>query len=277
MVVKSVVLPKLLVDVAKLEVSFVSDHPPRLLTSGGDDRLPVADTTPGDAADVLLLLDVAENQHEHGQLLALLSGVLDATIERNESIDQLPSTLGCQHLLPTGKLTAFHGLRPPPISIEAYLDRIAKYTKCSPVCFVMSLLYMDILCQRDDDMAPTSLNVHRLLLTGIMLAAKFMDDHYYNNSYYAKVGGISTHELNKLELELLKLLDFRLYVSPDIIKTYLRQIQSGCLVLGSYDFSKHSVGKKRRSCAGADGEERRTQRRSSVGDFFDDCNNYSDV
>ncbi len=31
----------------------------------------------------------------------------------------------------------------------------------------------------------------RLLITSIMTAAKFFDDKYYKNEYYAKVGGIS--------------------------------------------------------------------------------------
>ena len=35
-------------------------------------------------------------------------------------------------------------------------------------------------------MQPTSLNVHRLLITGVLLAAKLMDDNYFNNAYYAK-------------------------------------------------------------------------------------------
>jgi Cyclin len=34
---------------------------------------------------------------------------------------------------------------------------------------------------------PDPLNVHRLLLTGVLLAAKLMDDRYYSNAYYAKV------------------------------------------------------------------------------------------
>lgn len=45
-----------------------------------------------------------------------------------------------------------------------------------------------LLCvQRDPDYLPVPVNVHRLLLTGIMLAAKLTDDHYYNNAYYARV------------------------------------------------------------------------------------------
>ena len=40
-------------------------------------------------------------------------------------------------------------------------------------------------------MVPTPLNVHRLLITGVLLAAKLMDDNYFNNAYYAKVSFIS--------------------------------------------------------------------------------------
>ncbi len=37
-------------------------------------------------------------------------------------------------------------------------------------------------------MLPTSLSVHRLLLSGVMLAAKLTDDHYFNNAFYGRVG-----------------------------------------------------------------------------------------
>jgi hypothetical protein len=82
----------------------------------------------------------------------------------------------------------FHGLRAPPISIEAYLVRIAKYAKCSPACFVHSMVHMLKLAQQDVSFAPTRLNVHRLLLTGVLISAKFLDDRYFNNAFYAKVG-----------------------------------------------------------------------------------------
>ncbi|KAL8507668.1 hypothetical protein ACS0TY_018273 [Phlomoides rotata] len=45
----------------------------------------------------------------------------------------------------------------------------------------------------------TSLNIHRLLITTVMVAAIFMDDAFFNNAYYARVGGISTRELNKFD------------------------------------------------------------------------------
>jgi Cyclin. len=64
-----------------------------------------------------------------------------------------------------------------------------------------------------------------------MLAAKFFDDHYYNNEYYAKVGGISNKEINILEVEFLNYINFNLYVDPILFLRYrqrlLSQIKSG--------------------------------------------------
>ncbi len=36
-----------------------------------------------------------------------------------------------------------------------------------------------------------------------MVAAKFFDDKYYNNAYYAKAGGVSSLEINDFERSFL--------------------------------------------------------------------------
>jgi hypothetical protein len=53
------------------------------------------------------------------------------------------------------------------------------------------------------------------MITCLAVSAKFYDDVYYTNKYYAKVGGISNEELNRLEYCLLDLLDFNIFVPPD--------------------------------------------------------------
>lgn len=93
-----------------------------------------------------------------------------------------------------GPVTKFHALRPPAITILDYCARIHKYASCSPECFVLALVYIDRLIQRNS-LLLTSLNVHRIIITAIMLAAKFFDDQYFNNAYYAKVGGVPTSEV----------------------------------------------------------------------------------
>ena len=64
-------------------------------------------------------------------------------------------------------------------------------------------------------MRVTALSAHRLLVTSVLVATKFLDDSYYSNVYFAKVGGVSLTELNGLEVELLLRLDFRLHVLPE--------------------------------------------------------------
>jgi hypothetical protein len=44
----------------------------------------------------------------------------------------------------------------------------------------------------------SSCNIHKLLLSAMVVAAKYWDDDSYLNSYYAKVGGLAVGELNQL-------------------------------------------------------------------------------
>ncbi|KAF9296589.1 hypothetical protein BGZ88_012335 [Linnemannia elongata] len=60
-----------------------------------------------------------------------------------------------------------------------------------------------------------SFNIHRLLITSLMIAAKFTSDLFYSNARYAKVGGLSLPELNQLELEFLFTSKFELNVKVD--------------------------------------------------------------
>ncbi|KAG4189173.1 hypothetical protein ERO13_A08G210700v2 [Gossypium hirsutum] len=119
------------------------------------------------------------------RVLSLLSSVLERSVRGNEK------------LLAGSKIkdviTIFHGSRAPSLNLRQYVERI--------------------------------FNVHRLLITSVMVAAKFMDDQHYNNAYYAKVGGISREEMNRLEMRFLFDLDFRLNVTTEVFNKYWLMIQ----------------------------------------------------
>mmetsp|Transcript_21974 Transcript_21974/g.37701 ORF Transcript_21974/g.37701 Transcript_21974/m.37701 type:complete len:218 (+) Transcript_21974:233-886(+) len=146
-------------------------------------------------------------------IVPVLSSVLNQLVLRN---DKLPFN--------SAHVTVFHALKPPSISIQKYLERILKYASCSPNCFIIALIYIDRIIQRNQTFVINSLNIHRLLITSIMVAAKFLDDFYYNNAYYAKVGGVSCHELNCLELDFLFMINFSLNVTPEVYDQYYRAI-----------------------------------------------------
>ena len=111
----------------------------------------------------------ATSEREVPKVLGVLAAVLDRLVARNEQFANTPSQQG-------KKLTTFHGLRAPSISIAKYLERIFKYTSCSPSCFVVGYVFLDRLVHRQPDLLVTSLNVHRLLVTSVMVATKTLDD-----------------------------------------------------------------------------------------------------
>ena len=121
-------------------------------------------------------------------------------------------------------VSKFHALRPPAISIKDYLQRVAKYAACSGECFVLALVYIDRIIQSNPTFVVNSLNIHRLLITSIMLAAKFFDDQYFNNAYYAKVGGVPCSEINSLEVEFLFLCNFALFVNTETYSQYYTEL-----------------------------------------------------
>ena len=57
-----------------------------------------------------------------------------------------------------------------------------------------------------------------------MTSIKFLEDKYYKNEYYAKVGGVSLKELNCLEVEFLYLIDFNLFINEELFGYYLQKI-----------------------------------------------------
>lgn len=99
------------------------------------------------------------------------------------------------------------------------MERIEKYADCSQSCFIVSLIYIDRLCQQSV-ISLSILNVHRVLITAICVAAKFLDDAYYPNGFYSQLGGIPVKELNSLEVEFLYGLNFKLYVSRSDYQRY---------------------------------------------------------
>jgi len=116
--------------------------------------------------------------------------------------------------------SCFHAVRAATISMKDYMERIRMYFYCSDMCFVLAFVFLNRLITSQADDILTPLSAHRLVLTSMMIAAKFHDDVLYENSFYAKVGGVRTKEINSLEARFLILLDWRLQVGPEEYRFY---------------------------------------------------------
>lgn len=96
----------------------------------------------------------------------------------------------------------FNSQEVPSISLEAYLRRIHKYTKFSPQCLIIAIIYLDRYNMAETDFCLNWNNVHRIILTCLMIAVKFHDDIYFDNLTYQRGGGVSTCQLFKFEIEV---------------------------------------------------------------------------
>lgn len=64
----------------------------------------------------------------------------------------------------------------PDLSIQSYLERISRYTRAGPSVYVVAYVYIDRFCQNNPGFRIYSRNVHRLLITTIMVASKYVED-----------------------------------------------------------------------------------------------------
>jgi len=98
--------------------------------------------------------------------------------------------------------TPFDAVAIPAMPLVAYVARLRRYTKLDFVCFLVALTYMDQLCQQDGAFCPTLHNIHRLLVTSLLVASKAAGERRHDNKFMSMCGGITAGELSKLEVEL---------------------------------------------------------------------------
>lgn len=85
---------------------------------------------------------------------------------------------------------------------------------------MITLHYIDQICSRIPIFTLSSLTCHRFLITSIAVSSKALCDVFCTNSLYAKVGGIPVTELNMLEREFLRMIEWRLTCTREILQEY---------------------------------------------------------
>jgi len=136
-----------------------------------------------------------------------------------ESIVQANADMPCAR-------TIFNVSQVPSISVEAYVARIAQYSQCSPEAYILAIIYIDRYHREHGATCLNRLNIHKLIIASIMVAAKFVDDVRLSNKDFAKIGAVSTRELNELELELLNTIGFSIHVKQEEFDCYAEAILS---------------------------------------------------
>ena len=107
----------------------------------------------------------------------------------------------------------------PSISIYDFLERLVKYSKIEKSTLILILIYIDKFCDMNN-VNLTFYNIHKLILSSLVIAAKYNEDKYLSNEFYAKIGGITKKEIDILEYQFLTLINFSLYINDEIYHKY---------------------------------------------------------
>ena len=77
---------------------------------------------------------------------------------------------------------------------------------------VASVLYIDKIKKKHANFVVNTKNVNMLVLVGVFVAMKIMDDHPLSKNYFSKLGGISESRLLSMERRFLLLCDYEMHV-----------------------------------------------------------------
>lgn len=173
---------------------------------------------PASIADIVVGDPHGEATLSEDLIVNSMSAMLDSEVDRNAISAKTPSW--------EEAVSVFFSVSKPQIATRMYLRRLVKYARCSEAAFVVVLVYLERLEAADTKLRVTAYNMHRLLITALMLAAKMLDDQCYSNAHYAKVGGIaSIKEMNRLEAQMLTLLNYNLNVTPENFYEFVSRLR----------------------------------------------------
>ena len=121
----------------------------------------------------------------------------------------------------------FYSKKPPPIALEEYLLRLHRYCPMSTAVYLATSFYIHKLAVVEKIIPVTARNVHRLLLAGLRVAMKALEDLSYPHRRFAKVGGVTETELGRLEVSFCFVTNFELKVDKEVLLEHAMSIRQG--------------------------------------------------
>lgn len=121
---------------------------------------------------------------------------------------------GFMNLLKTyikrGLIYSRHSIKSEDL-ISNFIENLFQMMNQSESCFVVMAVYFERLMQKHSSLVNEN-NLLRLIFASGMIAIKVQEDFSYKNSYFAQVSGISSKEINYLEIHFLDWIEYKLFV-----------------------------------------------------------------
>ncbi|KAF7865837.1 hypothetical protein EAF04_006002 [Stromatinia cepivora] len=130
----------------------------------------------------------------------------------------------------------FYSRQIPPISLEDYLMRIHKFCPMSTAVYLATSSYIYRVAVDERVIPVTRRNSHRLILAGLRVAMKALEDQSYSHARFAQVGGVSEQELSKLEINFCFLTNFELKANKEALLQHAISLKELSSLQGGVNF-----------------------------------------
>lgn len=141
--------------------------------------------------------------------------------------------LNVQHSAITRK---FYSKQPPPISLEDYLMRIHRFCPMSTAVYLATSFYIHRVAVDERVIPVTRRNSHRLILAGLRVTMKALEDQSYAHARFSKVGGVSEQELSRLEINFCFLTNFEFKTSKEALLQHAISLKELSSLQGGVNF-----------------------------------------
>jgi len=152
---------------------------------------------------------LAPENEDADMLLVGLSSLLSRRIASADASDLPPWRRSCFH----------EKWSSSEMKLSDYMSHTHWFFECSSPCLVVALIYLDRAISRDAKLALCAETCQRLFLTSLLAALKFHDDDWNmsqgSNAFYANIGDVAVEDLNAMEKQFCKSIDWHFYVRPE--------------------------------------------------------------
>ena len=124
--------------------------------------------------------DSPQSKIPNNKLIKAIAITLTSILDQNKNLENY------KEILKNQSRAVFSANIIPNISVKDYLERIQTYSNVERSTLIISLIYIDRLCNKAK-VTLTHYNIHRILFSAILLSIKFNEDSFYDNKYYSQI------------------------------------------------------------------------------------------
>lgn len=125
-------------------------------------------------------------------------------------------------------LRKFFSKHIPAVSLQDYLLRLHQHCPTSAAVYLATSCYITRMAVVERVIPVTTHNAHRLVLAGLRVATKVLEDLHHSHQWFSKVGGVSESQLTRLEVGFCFLMDFDLKLDGDVLCQEITMFQERC-------------------------------------------------